>query len=156
SPIQTRTPHCERPHRCCRIASRANRFRRRNPVGKPFRYCLVWPGLPVTAAVLLFFGGGVSFARAANASDWPLAIKGHRDDVKCVAISPDGKWLASGSQDKTVKIWELATGKEVHTLRGHRGAVQSVAFSPDGKRLASGSLDETLKVWDVATGEVLS
>jgi WD40 repeat protein len=79
-------------------------------------------------------------------------LKGHRDDVKSVAVSPDGKWLASGSQNQTVKIWDLATGKEVHTLRGHKGAVQSVAFSPDGKQLVSGSLDETLKVWDLATG----
>ncbi len=66
-----------------------------------------------------------------------------------VAFSPDGKRLVSGSGDKTIKLWDTATGKELLTLKGHSSTVFSVAFSPDGKRLASGSMDETIKVWDI-------
>jgi tetratricopeptide (TPR) repeat protein len=65
-----------------------------------------------------------------------------------VAFSPDGGRLASGSHDKTVKVWETATGKEVLALKAHDGPVTCVAFSPDGKRLASASADGTVKLWD--------
>ena len=70
-----------------------------------------------------------------------------------MAYSPDGKTLASGSGDKTIKLWDVATGKEQATLKGHTDWVTSVAFSPDGKTLASGSEDKTIKLWDVATGK---
>ena len=78
--------------------------------------------------------------------------KGHRDRVNSVVFSPDGKQLASAGHDRTVKVWDLATGNEVLNLMGHTNAVFSVAFSPDGKRLASGSWDHTVKVWDLTTG----
>ena len=69
-----------------------------------------------------------------------------------MCFSPDGKRLASGSADKTVKVWEVQTGQEALTLKGHTSGVWSVCFSPDGKRLASASGDKTVKVWDAATG----
>ena len=75
--------------------------------------------------------------------------------VNSVAFSPDGQRLASGSGDKTVKIWDSATGKELFALKGHADPVTSVAFSPDGQRLASGSRDQTVKIWDSATGKEL-
>ena len=70
-----------------------------------------------------------------------------------MAFSPDGKRLASASTDRTVKVWDAATGQETLTLKGHTDQVTSVAFSPDGQRLASASDDETVKVWDAATGQ---
>ncbi len=78
------------------------------------------------------------------------ALKGHTALVSCVVFSPDGKTLASGSEDKTIKLWDVATGKEFATLKGHTSDVTSLAFSPDGKTLASGSEDKTIKLWDLA------
>jgi WD40 repeat protein len=83
-------------------------------------------------------------------------LKGHEDSVGSVGFSPDGKKLASGSYDKTIKIWDVTTGKVLNTLKGHEGWVGSVGFSPDGKKLASGSYDKTIKIWDVTTGKVLN
>jgi WD40 repeat protein len=68
--------------------------------------------------------------------------------VFSVAYSPDGKSLASGSQDKSVRVWDVASGREVLRLDGHSDMVARVAFSPDGKNLASGSTDKTVRLWD--------
>ncbi|MDD5169490.1 MAG: caspase family protein, partial [Syntrophales bacterium] len=78
---------------------------------------------------------------------------GHTEGVKSVAFSPDGTHLLSGSYDKTLKLWEISTGREVVTFRGHDyGGVSSVVFSPDGKYALSGG-GPTLKLWDISTGE---
>ena len=70
--------------------------------------------------------------------------------VTSVAISPNGQFVAAGSLDTVVRIWDVATAQLVERLRGHRDSVYSVAFTPDGKGLVSGSLDKTLKYWDVS------
>uniref|UniRef100_A0A0D2XSJ5 NACHT domain-containing protein n=1 Tax=Fusarium oxysporum (strain Fo5176) TaxID=660025 RepID=A0A0D2XSJ5_FUSOF len=91
-------------------------------------------------------------------SDWNACLQtleGHCDSVNSVAFSADGQRLASGSIDKTVKIWDAATGAYIQTLEGHAASVNSVVFSADGQRLASGSDDKTIKVWDAATGACL-
>jgi WD40 repeat protein/tRNA A-37 threonylcarbamoyl transferase component Bud32 len=82
-------------------------------------------------------------------------LRGHTGAVLAVAFSPDDKLLASGSADRSIKLWDTSSGKEVRTLTGHTDRVTSVAFSPDGKRLASGSADRTVKLWDTATGQEL-
>ncbi|MEH2016058.1 WD40 repeat domain-containing protein, partial [Nostoc sp.] len=82
-------------------------------------------------------------------------LEGHSSTVYSVGFSPDGKTLASGSDDKTIKLWDVSTGKAIKTLTGHSSRVYSVGFSPDGKTLASGSSDKTIKLWDVSTGKAI-
>ncbi|MEV6781166.1 NB-ARC domain-containing protein [Streptomyces sp. NPDC051098] len=86
----------------------------------------------------------------------PLALQrtltSHNDTVTSVAIAPDGSWLASGSDDSTVRIWDRATGTCTATLTGHTGMVNSVAIAPDGHWLATSSDDSTVRIWDRATG----
>jgi WD40 repeat protein len=77
-------------------------------------------------------------------------LHGHIGLVFCVAYSPGGRRLVSGSRDTTVKVWDTADGQEVLTLKGHGFEVLDVAFSPDGRRLASaGTHDRMVRVWDI-------
>ncbi|MFJ4931606.1 NB-ARC domain-containing protein, partial [Streptomyces sp. NPDC088736] len=79
-------------------------------------------------------------------------LDGHIGPVRTVAISPDGTWLATGSDsDASVRIWDAATGRTAATLTGHTGSVVSVAISPDGTWFATGSSDGTVRIWDAAT-----
>lgn len=78
--------------------------------------------------------------------------------VWSVAVSPDGKAIASGSTDGTIQIWKVGSGNlrvPMRTLYGHSEPIWSLAISPDGKLLASGSADKTIKVWNLSTGELL-
>lgn len=80
-------------------------------------------------------------------------LRGHRGHVTSVSFSPDSKMLASSSEDGTVKLWTVETGREIYTFEGHHGVVASVSFSPDGKIIASGGWDRTVKLWDTTTGK---
>ncbi|KAK2589635.1 hypothetical protein QQS21_012685 [Conoideocrella luteorostrata] len=79
-------------------------------------------------------------------------LEGHSDWVTSIVFSANGQRLASGSNDKTVKVWDAATGACIQTLEGHNGPVTLVVFSADGQWLVSGSSDKTVKVWDAAMG----
>ena len=74
-----------------------------------------------------------------------------------VAFSPDGTRIVSGSEDKTLRLWDARSGQPIGApLQGHENSVNSVAFSPDGTRIVSGSYDKTLRLWIAESGEVLS
>ena len=77
---------------------------------------------------------------------------GHTSEVYSVAFSPDGRHVVSGAGDSTIKLWNVATGREIRTFSGHSSNVFCIAFSPDGRQVISGSYDETIKIWDVTTG----
>ena len=81
-------------------------------------------------------------------------LEGHTDLVWSVAFSPNGQTLASGSQDRTIRLWNPNNGNLKRTLTGHRDAVNSVAFSPDGRTLASGSWDGTIRLWNPNNGNL--
>ncbi len=84
------------------------------------------------------------------------ALEGHSDVVAAVAFSPDSKWLATGSYDRTVKLWPMENESEPKTLKGHTNWVFAVQFSADGTRLASSGYDKTVRLWDPATGQQLN
>jgi WD40 repeat protein len=92
---------------------------------------------------------------AANKGVSPLLTLpiGHTDRITSVKFSPDGNCFISASADKTIKLWDLKTGKEIKTFKGHGGEVTSIDCSPDGNYFISGSTDSTIILWDIITGE---
>ncbi len=80
---------------------------------------------------------------------------GHQDTILTVDFSHDRHYLLSGSADKTIKLWEVETGRCLQTYRGHQGAVLSVQFSTDRQQALSASADQTVRLWDLATGQIL-
>ena len=75
--------------------------------------------------------------------------------MAAIAYSPDGHTLVSGSNDNTVRLWDVNTAKSIATLMKHTGQVTSVAYSPNGRTLTSGSTDGTVHLWDIDTGKLL-
>ena len=118
--------------------------------------------IPVAIALVVGAGGygtwkvyQQSFPNVVTYENIPIAstLTGHSSFINYLVISPDGQTLASASADKTIKIWNLATGQEIRTLTGHSSFINYLVISPDGQTLASASADKTIKLWNLATGQ---
>src|SRR5262245_15326406 len=113
-------------------------------------------------AILLFAGCATSMAATSTPTPGRQlgavlrAYTAHSMRVMAIAWSPDGKLVASGSEDRTIQVWDAATGAHVVTYTGHHDGVSAVAWSPDGQYIASGALDATTQVWGARTGRALS
>ncbi|NER34320.1 MAG: protein kinase [Oscillatoria sp. SIO1A7] len=109
-------------------------------------------GLGIFAATKLAGNSPPAIADYQNAT--PTAtLQDHISLVVSLAISPDGRTIASGSADETIKIWDAKSGELINTLPGHEKSVYSLAISPDGKTLVSGGGDKAIEIWDLRTNE---
>jgi COMPASS component SWD3 len=81
-----------------------------------------------------------------------LILRGHKKPISIVRFSPDGRWIASGSSDCTIKLWNASTGALEHTLEGHLAGISALTWSPDSRILASGSDDKSIRLWDTQKG----
>ncbi len=100
---------------------------------------------------------------AAEAPKGELILRGHTGEVRAAAFGPDGRLIATGADDGTLRVWDATTGKEKRSIKGHAGLFAVVAFSPDGKRVIGGSRaagekvrSGDLKVWDAGTGKLVA
>lgn len=92
----------------------------------------------------------------ANSQELETAVqRGHTRAVKSVDFSHNGEFIVSGSEDKSIKLWEVSTGRELRTFNGHQSNVNDVLFTPDDKQLISAGRDERIYFWDVLTGNII-
>jgi WD40 repeat protein len=82
---------------------------------------------------------------------------GHTEGITALSVSPDCRFMLSGSKDKTIILWDVSSGKQIHTFRGHSGEIMYLRFADSKGKIFSGSSDETVKIWDLKSGnEVVS
>ncbi|KAF8712430.1 hypothetical protein AX14_013105 [Amanita brunnescens Koide BX004] len=120
-------------------------------------YAAALPFTPTNTSIFKkFYHNGLPKVVCGVGQTWSpelIQLQGHDAEVSSIALSPDGSKIISGSEDKTIRVWDAGTGVEIlPALRGHDDAIFSVAISPDGSKIISGSEDMTIRVWDASTG----
>src|SRR5258708_72239 len=137
-------------------------FRTPISISTPHTYISTQPFLPSQSPLSTTFG--VWFTKSIKMQtgkllSWPaMPLKwiGHDGPVTCVHYSPNGKYIISGSIDKTIRVWDAEIGAPVgEPLMGHTDSVRSLAYSPDGRHFISGSKDMTIQMWDGETGVIV-
>src|SRR5262249_37348532 len=97
-----------------------------------------------------------ALAAAVSQANWRFALGGHFSSVTSAAFSPDGSRIVTASGDRTARIWDAASAKEIALLRGHDRSVSSAAFSPNGSRIVTASSDNTARIWDAASAKEIA
>ena len=137
-------------------------FRTPISMSTPHTYISTGPFLPSESPLSTIFSThftqGIKM-RGGKLFSWPepaLEWIGHRDIVNCTSYSPNGCYIVTGSNDKTIRIWDAETGVAVgKPLEGHTNSVNSVAYSPDGRHIISGSDDKTIRIWNADTSSAV-
>ena len=128
--------------------------------GKALWVVLSNPRLRNASAVILFALAFTSYVMgywsAPTRDDSIKTFVGHSKALKTAVFTPDGLNVVSGSEDQTLKLWDIETGEAVRTFKGHKDIISSVTISPDGNYLLSGSHDNTVKLWDIKSGDLLN
>ena len=107
--------------------------------------------LALSSDVVKASTASAALAAAVSKANWRFSLGGHDGPVTSAAYSPDRSRIVTASFDKTARIWDAVTGKEIAVLRGHDREVYRAAYSPDGSRIATASFDKTARIWDAAT-----
>lgn len=115
---------------------------------------VLWLMLSALCPALLYFLRSTQAAQTPNARPELVLQTGHAEKVEAFAFSPDGRYLATGSSDRTIRLWETATGHELRTFTGANTGIKALVFSLDGAQLFSGGNDGQLRRWDVASGQL--
>ncbi len=128
-----------------------NRSKRRINLSEPRR--LAWLALAVTVLGVWLLCSSEPPSQAAATTPPELVIQtGHSSRVYCAVFAPNGRWLATGAADNSIRLWDTESGLELRALHGHSSWIRSLAVSRNGELLASGSNDRTIKLWNVTTG----
>ncbi len=121
------------------------------------RGCSRWRSRPDGETT--YSGGGdgrvAVWETAATSPKRIRTIEAHRGWVRAIGVSPDGTLLATGGNDRVVRLWEASSGSLIRELEGHRGHVYSLEFHPTGKTLLTGDLLGAIREWDLGTGKVI-
>ena len=121
-------------------------------------FCLLMPAINSCTNSATIKARGISIEELSDSDDSIAVITqlGHSGSIDSVSYSPDGRYIASGSADASIKLWDAASGRLIRTFIGHSGNITAITFSPNGKYLASASWDRTIKMWDVASDKEIT